>query len=258
MVNIHPTALVDPKAQLGKDVEIGPYSTVKGDVIIGDGTSVGTGAFLDDGTRLGASCQIGHYTLLGIPPQDLKYKNEKTYLEVGENTIIREFTTLHRGTTYHHRTVIGKNCFIMTYVHAAHDCIIGDNVIIANAVNMGGHVEIDSNSSIGGLTAIHQFVKIGAHAFVGGGLRVNKDIPPFIRAMGDPVRYGGTNYVGLERKGFSKEVILEIKRAYKTIYQTPYTVAEAAEHIEKELKNYDEIKTILDFIKRSDRGLLRG
>lgn len=258
MVKIHPTALVDPKAQLGENVEIGPHATVQEDVIIGDGAIIGTGAILDSGTRLGANCQVGHYSILGIAPQDLKYKNEKTYLEIGDNTIVREFSTLHRGTTFHYRTTIGKNCFLMTYVHVAHDCIIADNVIIANAVNMGGHVEIDSHVTIGGLTAIHQFVKIGTQAFVGGGLRVNKDIPPYIRVMGEPIRYGGTNHVGLERKGFSPEIILEIKRAYKLIYQTPYTVAEAAGHIEKELKNCDEIKTILEFIKRSDRGLLRG
>jgi len=258
VVTIHPTALVDPKAQLGEDVQIGPFASVKEDVIIGDHSTIGTGAVLDSGTRLGKNCQVGHYSVLGVPPQDLKFKNEKTYLEVGDGTIIREFTSLHRGTTYHYKSSIGKNCFIMTYVHVAHDCLIGDNVIIANAVNMGGHVEIDSFASIGGLTAIHQFVKIGQHAFVGGGLRVNKDIPPYIKVMGDPIRYGGTNSIGLERKGFSKEVILEIKRAYRIIFQSAYTMAEAAEAIQKEMKPYDEIKTIVDFVKRSDRGLLRG
>lgn len=258
MVNIHPSALVDPKTQLGENVEIGPFTTIKEDVIIGDGCTIGTGALLDSGTRLGNHCQIGHYSVLGVPPQDLKYKNEKTYLEIGDHTIVREFSTLHRGTTYHYRTTIGKSCFIMTYVHVAHDCIIGDNVIIANAVNMGGHVEIDSQVTIGGLTAIHQFVKIGTHAFVGGGLRVNKDVPPYIRVMGEPIRYGGTNYIGLERKGFSTEAILEIKRAYRIIFQSPYTIAEATEHIQKELQGYQEIKTILEFVKRSDRGLLRA
>jgi UDP-N-acetylglucosamine acyltransferase len=258
VVNIHPTAQVDPKAQLGENVEIGPFSTVKEDVIIGDQSSIGTGAVLDSGTRLGKNCQVGHYSVLGVPPQDLKYKNEKTYLEIGEGTIIREFSSLHRGTTYHYKTVIGKNCFIMTYVHVAHDCLIGDNVIIANAVNMGGHVEIDSFASVGGLTAIHQFIKIGQHSFVGGGLRVNKDIPPYIKVMGEPIRYGGTNSIGLERKGFSKEVILEIKRAYRIIFQSEHTMAEASDVIQKELKPFDEIKLIVEFIKRSDRGLLRG
>jgi UDP-N-acetylglucosamine acyltransferase len=258
VVKIHPTSMVDPKAQLGENVEIGPFTTIKEDVTIGDNSVIGTGAFLDSGTHLGKNCQVGHYSLLGLPPQDLKYKNEKTFLEIGDGTIVREFVSLHRGTTYHYKTTIGKNCFIMTYVHVAHDCLIGDNVILANAVNMGGHVEIDSFASVGGLTAIHQFVKIGQHSFVGGGLRINKDIPPFIKVMGDPIRYGGTNSIGLERKGFSKEVTLEIKRAYRIIYQSGHTMAEAAAAIQKELKSFDEIKLILEFIKRSDRGLLRG
>ena len=258
MVDIHPTAIVDSKAQLGENVVIGPYTTIKADVIIGDKVTVGSGAILDSGTRIDRKCQIGHYSVLGIAPQDLKYRNEKTTLEIGEGTIVREFATLHRGTTYHNKSTIGKNCFIMTYVHVAHDCIIGDNVIIANAVNMGGHVEIDANATIGGLTAIHQFTKIGQHAFVGGGLRINKDIPPFIRVMGEPIRYGGTNHIGLERKGFSKEAILEIKRAYKILFQSDLLIAEASEKIKNELQQLPEIKLILEFIQRSDRGLLRG
>jgi len=254
----HPTAIIDPKAQIGENVDIGAFATVNEDVIIGDNVSIGTGAYLDSGTRLASNCKVGHYSVLGVAPQDLKFKNEKTYLEIGENTIIREFTTLHRGTTYHYKSAIGKNCFIMTYVHVAHDCLIGDNVIIANAVNMGGHVEIDSHATIGGLTAIHQFVKIGQHAFVGGGLRIKKDVPPFIRVMGEPARYGGTNYIGLERKGFSKETILEIKRAYRMIFRSSDTVREAAERITKELQPLPEIQQIIDFIHRSDRGILRG
>jgi UDP-N-acetylglucosamine acyltransferase len=249
---------VDPKAELGENVVVGPFSNIHEDVIVGNKVTIGTGCVLDSGTRIADKCQIGHYSILGIAPQDLKYRNEKTFLEIGEGTIVREFSTLHRGTTYHYKSAIGKNCFIMTYVHVAHDCIIGDNVIIANAVNMGGHVEIDANATIGGLTAIHQFTKIGQHAFVGGGLRINKDIPPFIRVMGEPIRYGGTNHVGLERKGFSKEVILEIKRAYKILFQSDILISDAKNQIEKQLHPFPEIKLILEFIERSDRGLLRG
>ena len=255
---IHPTAILDANAQIGKDVEIGPYAVIKDDVIIGDGTVIGTGTFLDSGTRIGKKCRIGHYAVLGNPPQDLKYAGEKTYLEVGDNTTIREFVTLNRGTTYHYKTKIGSNCFIMTYAHVAHDCIIGDNCIIANAVNMGGHVEIESNASIGGGTMIHQFVKIGQQAFVGGGLRVTKDIPPFIRAMGEPVQYGGTNFIGLERKGFSKDTILEIKRAYKIIYHDTATKAEAIKMIREKLQPLAEINAIIEFISKSERGLIRG
>jgi UDP-N-acetylglucosamine acyltransferase len=258
LVDIHPTAIVNPKAELGDNVVIGPFATVNEDVIIGDDATIGTGSILDSGTRIDKKCQIGQYSVLGIAPQDLKYRHEKTFLEIGEGTIVREFSTLHRGTTYHYKTSIGKNCFIMTYVHIAHDCIIGDNVIIANAVNMGGHVEIDANATIGGLTAVHQFTKIGRYTFVGGGLRINKDIPPYIRVMGEPIRYGGTNHIGLERKGFTKEVILEIKRAYKILFDSDVLISEAKEQIEKQLQPFPEIKLILEFIERSDRGLLRG
>ncbi|GAB4372040.1 MAG: acyl-ACP--UDP-N-acetylglucosamine O-acyltransferase [Calditrichia bacterium] len=258
MVKIHPTVILDPAAQLGENVEVDAFTIIKGDVIVGDGTKIGTGSYLDDGTRIGRNCQIGHRVFLGNPPQDLKYAGEKTYLEIGDGTVIREFCTLNRGTTYHYKTVVGKNCFIMTYVHIAHDCIIGDNVIIANAVNLAGHVEIHSHATIGGMTPIHQFVKVGQHAFVGGGLRVSKDVPPFIRAMGEPLRYGGTNFVGLQRKGFSREVILEIKRAYDLIYHSKYTVTEAVQVIAEKLQPFEEIKLICDFIKNSERGIIRG
>ncbi len=258
VVDIHPTAIIHPGAELGENVQIGPYAVIQDDVIIGDNTIIETGVFLDSGTRVGKNCKIAHRAILGSPPQDLKYANEKTYLEIGDNTTIREFATLNRGTTYHYKTVIGSNCLLMAYAHVAHDCIIGDNVIIANAVNMGGHVEIDNHATVGGLTAIHQFVKIGQYAFVGGGLRVNKDVPPYIRAMGEPIRYGGTNFIGLSRKGFDKEIILEIKRAYKLIYQSKYTIKEALVAIEEQLHPYPEIKSIVEFVKRSERGLIRG
>ncbi|GAB4343629.1 MAG: acyl-ACP--UDP-N-acetylglucosamine O-acyltransferase [Calditrichia bacterium] len=258
MVTIHPTAIVDPAAQLGENVEVGAFTTIKADVQIGDNTWIGNGAVLDDGTRIGAGCKIGHYSILGNPPQDLKYKNEKTYLEIGDNTIIREFCTLNRGTDYHYKTAIGSNCFIMTYVHVAHDCLIGDNVILANAVNLAGHVEVHDFVTIGGMTPVHQFVKIGKYAFVGGGLRVNKDVPPYIRAMGEPIRYGGTNFIGLERKGFSRESIREIKKAYDIIYRSDLTVKEALVKIEETLPPTDEIKTIVDFVRKSERGLIRG
>jgi UDP-N-acetylglucosamine acyltransferase len=208
---IHPTALVHPRAELGDGIEIGPYSIIEDDVIIGNNCKIQSHVYIDSGTRLGEGIKISKGAVLGTAPQDLKYKGEKTYLEVGEGTAIREFATLNRGTDYSYKTVVGKNCFLMAYCHIAHDCIIGNNVIISNAVNMAGHVEIDEYVGIGGLTAIHQFVKIGQHCFVGGGLRVQKDIPPYILAMGEPMQYGGVNHVGLSRRGFSLEVLREIK-----------------------------------------------
>ncbi len=258
MSNIHPTAIVHPKAELGNDVVIGAYCLIGDDVIIDDGTIVESHAVIEPGTRLGKRCKVGHHAVLGGDPQDLKFSGEKTTLEIGDETVIREFVTLNRGTEYHHRTVIGKNCFLMAYAHVAHDCILGDHVIIANAVNMGGHVEIGSHAIVGGLAAIHQFVKIGPYAFVGGGTRIRQDIPPYIRVSGEPAHFIGTNHIGLSRKGFSSDTILEIKRAYRIIYRSKYTPKEAIEVIQKELKPLEEINTIIEFIKRSDRGLIRG
>lgn len=258
MTKIHPTAIVDTKAELGDNVEVGPYSIIEDDVMISEGTKIQSHALIAAGTRLGRNVFVGKGAVLGTKPQDLKFKNEKTYLEVGDNTVIREFATLNRGTSYSYKTVVGKNCFLMAYIHIAHDCIIGDNVIISNAVNMAGHVVIEDFCGIGGLTAIHQFVRLGQHCFVGGGLRIPKDVPPYILAMGEPLRYGGTNHVGLSRRGFSEEVLLEIKRAFKLIYRSNLTVSEAVSRIEETLKPLPEIKNIIEFIKKSERGIIRG
>jgi len=253
---IHPTAVVDSKARIGDNVTIGPYCVVREDVVIADDCEIRSHVYLDNGTRLGRGVRVYSGAVLGTEPQDLKYQGEKTYLEVGDHTIIREFVTLNRGTTYHNKTEIGSNCLIMAYAHVAHDCIIGDNVIIANAVNMGGHVVIEEFVGIGGLTAIHQFVRIGAHSYVGGGLRVSKDIPPYILAMGEPLRYGGTNFVGLSRRGFSKEQLRAIKRAYRYIYQSKLPLKEALVKIRDELSNSREVQKILEFLQNSERGII--
>jgi UDP-N-acetylglucosamine acyltransferase len=258
LAKIHSSAIVDPKAELAENVEIGPFSIIENDVMIDEGCRVQSHALIASGTRLGKNIFIGKGAVLGTQPQDLKYKNEKTYLEVGDNTVIREFATLNRGTDYSYKTVIGKNCFLMAYMHIAHDCVIGSSVIISNAVNMAGHVIIEDYAAVGGLTAIHQFVRLGQHCFVGGGLRIPKDIPPYILAMGEPLQYGGTNYVGLSRRGFSEEVLLEIKRAYKLIYRSKFTTSEAVKEIEKKLKPIPEIKNIIEFVKKSERGIIRG
>lgn len=257
MTNIHPTAIVHPSAELGEDVEIGPYSIVGADVILGDRCRIRSHVVIDSGSRLGREVEVFSGAVLGSEPQDLKYAGEKTYLEVGNNTQIREFVTLNRGTTYHYKTVIGSNCLIMAYAHVAHDCIIGNNVILANAVNMGGHVVIEDFVGIGGLTAIHQFVRIGQHSYVGGGLRVAKDVPPFVLAMGEPLRFGGTNYVGLSRKGFSDEQILRIKRAYRYIYRSNLALKEAIEKIEREFAGIKEIEAIVQFLRQCERGIIR-
>ncbi|GAB4171722.1 MAG: acyl-ACP--UDP-N-acetylglucosamine O-acyltransferase [Calditrichia bacterium] len=258
MKDIHPTAIVSPKAELGDNVTIGPFCIVEDDVVLGDGCELQAHVIVKDGARLANNVKVAHGAVLASPPQDLKFKGEKTYLEIGENTVIREFATLNRGTDYHWKTEVGKNCFIMSYVHLAHDCIIGDNVIIANGVQMAGHVEVEDNVGIGGLTAIHQFVKIGRHSFVGGGLKINKDVPPFIRAMGDPVRYGGTNFVGLARKGFTKEDIAAIKQAYKMIYHSKMTIKEAISKLKQMENQLPVVQDIVKFVEKSERGLIKG
>lgn len=258
MAKIHPTAIVDPKAELAENVEIGPFSIIEGDVMIDDGSRIQSHSLIASGTRLGKNIFVGKGAVLGTPPQDLKFKNEKTFLEVGDNTVIREFATLNRGTSYSYKTIVGKNCFLMAYIHIAHDCIIGNNVILSNAVNMAGHVIIEDYVSIGGLSAIHQFVRLGQHCFAGGGLKISKDVPPYVLSMGEPIRYGGTNYVGLSRRGFSEDVILEIKRAYKLIYKSELTVSDAIKEIEEKLKPLPEIKIIVEFVKKSERGIIRG
>lgn len=258
MAKIHPTATVHPGAQLGENVEVGPYAIINEDVIIGENCRIAARAYIDDGARLADNVEVGIGAVLSTAPQDLKYKGEKTYLEVGEGTRIREYATLNRGTDYHFKTVVGRNCYLMAYSHVAHDCILGDNVILSNSVNMAGHVVIESHVGIGGLSAIHQFVRIGQHSFIGGGYRIPKDVPPYILAMGEPLQYGGVNRVGLLRKGFSEELISQIKRAYRFIFRSNLTRREAIAKIRSEFPMSPEIENILQFVEHSERGLIRG
>ena len=257
-MGIHQTAIVDTKAEIGNNVTIGPFSVIEEDVMIGDSCNIKSHVLIASGSRLGNNIFVGKGAVLGTPPQDLKFEGEVTTLEIGDGTVIREFATLNRGTSYHYKTVIGENCFIMAYVHVAHDCFIGNNVIIANAVNMGGHVIIEDYAGIGGMAAIHQFVRIGQHCFISGLSKVRKDVPPYILAVDDPLRYGGTNHVGLSRRGFSKETIMELKRAYRLIYKSGFTVTEALNRIEESPDLLPEIENIINFTKSSERGLIRG
>lgn len=257
MTEIHPTALVDPKAELGSNVKIGPYSIVEGGVTIGDETEIRSHAVIAEGTTIGKKCFVSPGAVIGTKPQDLKFEDEKTFVEIGDYTTIREFATVNRATSYSYYTRVGSHCLLMAYSHIAHDCHLGDHVIIANAVNMAGHVTIDNHVGIGGMTAIHQFVHIGAHSFIGGGLRVTKDVPPYILAMGDPLTYGGLNLVGLKRRGFSSETLGLLKKAYKTLYRSNLTFQEAIQHLSSEYPQTDEIKYLIDFLKRSERGVIR-
>jgi len=256
-VSIHPTAIVHDRAQCGQDVEIGPYSIIGPEVTIGDGVRIANGVVIQKNTRIGRGCRIFTGAVLGTEPQDLKYRGEKTWLEIGENTTIREYATLNLGTAESERTVIGKNALIMTYAHVAHDCVIGDHVILANAVNIAGHVEIHHHTYVGGVVPIHQFCKIGCHVMVGGGFRVTQDICPYMRVAGYPLRVIGVNTIGLERKGTPSETIHILKKAHRLLFRSKLNISQAVEKISSELPLIDEIKDILQFIERSERGLIR-
>ena len=257
MSKIHSTAIVHPGAELADDVEIGPFTVVEDDVIVGQGTVISSNVLLARGTRIGERCRISNGAVLGTDPQDLKFGGEKTTLEIGNDTTIREFATLNRGTTDHWKTVVGSNCLLMAYTHVAHDCTLGNNVILANSVNMAGHVTIEDFVGVGGLTPIHQFVRIGKHSFIGGGLRVPKDVPPFILAVDDPVQYGGLNVIGLKRRGFTESTLENIKKAYRIIYRSKLLRKEALKKVEDEIEPIDEIKDLLNFFRNSERGVIR-
>ena len=256
-MSIHPTAIVHHQAQLGQDVEIGPYSIIGPEVFIGDGVNIANHVVIEKNTRLGPGCRVFTGAVLGTEPQDLKYRGEKTWLEIGENTTIREYATLNLGTAENVRTVIGKNALIMTYAHVAHDCVIGDHVILANAVNIAGHVEIQDHAYVGGVVPIHQFCKIGRHAMVGGGFRVTQDVCPFMRVAGYPLRVIGVNTIGLERKGASTETLQTLRKAHKLLFRSKLNITQAVEKISTELPRTEEVESILGFIEKSDRGLIR-
>lgn len=257
MPEIHPTAIVDSKAELADDVKIGPFTIVQGDVVIESGTEIDAHALIADGARIGKNCKFHHGAVIGSVPQDLKFGGEKTTLEIGDNTIVREYCDLNRGTEHRERTVVGKNCFLMAYTHVAHDCIIGEQVIIANAVQMAGHVTVEDWVIIGGMVPIHQFVTIGQHCFVGGGYRVTQDIPPYILAADEPLTYKGLNVVGLKRRGFSKEAIRALQQLYRLFYRSGLNKSQALEAIRAEVPELPEVQNVIEFIGKSERGLIR-
>jgi UDP-N-acetylglucosamine acyltransferase len=253
---IHRTALVDPTAELGADVAVGPYAIVGPRVTVGEHTQIAAHAVLERNARIGRGVKIGYGTVIGNDPQDLKYKGEETWVEVGDGTIIREYCTINRGTTATGRTGVGRRCFIMTYVHIAHDCVIGDDVILANGIQMAGHVTVEDRAIISGLVPIHQFVRIGTYAFVGGGSRVNQDVPPYTKAVGNPVHLYGLNSVGLQRATFAPEVKLALKRAYRLLFNSDLTVSQGIARARAELPRVPEVEKFLTFIEASQRGVM--
>ncbi len=255
-VLVHPTAVIEAGAQLGREVRIGPHSWIRENVIIGDGTTIGASVVLDGWTTIGSGCTILHSSSVGAPPQDLKFRGEKSYLEIGDRNTIREFVTINRATVPGGKTVIGDGNLLMAYVHVAHECIIGSNTILANAVNIAGHVTIEDYAAIGGVTAIHQFVRIGSHSFVGGGSRIPKDVPPYLLGAGNPMRMTGINTVGLTRRGFSADARRQILRAYKILYRSNKNVSQAVAAIRTELPLIPEISHLIRFIEESERGIV--
>ena len=258
MAKIHPTAIIDPGAKLADDVEVGPYSVIGEHVEIGAGTRIGSHAVLTGHTRIGAHNQIFHFVSLGEAPQDKKYAGEPTRLEIGDHNVIREFCTFNTGTIQQQSvTRIGSHNWIMAYVHIAHDCMIGDHTVFANNASLAGHVEIGDWTILGGFTGIHQFCKVGAHVMTGISSVVFKDIPPFIMAAGQPAAPHGLNSEGLRRRGFSPEALSALKGAYKTLYRDGNTLVEAQQKLEMDAPAHPEIRQLLDFLSRAERGIIR-
>jgi len=253
---VHPSAIVARDAQLGDDVEVGPFAIIGEDCEVADGCIIAARATLERHVRLARNVRIGVGSVIGGDPQDLKFKGETTTVEIGEGSIVREYSTINRGTSQSWKTSVGRNSFIMSYVHLAHDCHIGDGVILANSVQLAGHVTIEDRAIISGLTAVHQFVRIGTYAFIGGASRVAKDIPPYLKAVGNPVKLYGLNSVGLQRHNFDPDVIRELKRAYRLFFRSELNVTQALERAQSELSMTPEVKHFLGFVDASQRGVV--
>jgi UDP-N-acetylglucosamine acyltransferase len=258
MSTIHPTAIIDPTAELHETVSVGPYSIIAGSVTIDSGTQIGSHVFIDQYTRIGKDCQIFPFTSIGTAPQDKKFKGEKTELVIGDENVIREYVTINRGTPDGGGvTRIGNQNLLLAYIHIAHDCHLGNGITMVNVATLGGHVTLEDYSVIGGLAAVHQFVRIGAHAYVGGKTGVSQDIPPFVLASGERAKLFGLNIVGLKRHNFSNEAIQALKKAYQTVIRSHLTIQEAMIRVEKEVPVYPEVQQFLEFVRNSKRGIPR-
>jgi UDP-N-acetylglucosamine acyltransferase len=256
---IHPTAIVDPKAEIAEGVEIGPYSVIEKDVLIGERTKIGPHVVIREGTRIGKQCHIFQFSSIGEAPQAFAYKGEKTYLLIGDQNIIREFVTLHRGTVPGGgKTMIGNNNYFMAYAHVAHDCHIGNQVVMANGATLAGHIQIEDHAIIGGLAAVHQFCQIGTHAFLSGLTGASLDIPPYMLASGSRAKLFGLNLVGLKRHHFSEETLRALKKAYRTIFRSGLTLEKAIKQLsEDNIFRVPEVQHLLQFIQDSKRGICR-
>lgn len=251
-------AHIDPKAKLGEGVTVASFSTIYENVTIGDRTKIHPNVTIYPGTRIGSDCEIFPGAVIGVVPQDLKFAGEDTTVEIGNNTVIRECVTIHRGTKDRLKTSIGDNCLLMTYVHVAHDCQIGNNVILASYVGLSGHVTIDDYAILEGMAAVQQFMYIGAHAFVGGASLVRKDIPPYVKAAKEPVTFAGVNAVGLRRRGYTDEQVREIEDIYRLIYVQNSVISKGIAAVREAMQESPLRKEILNFIESSEKGVIRG
>lgn len=255
---IDPRAVIDPDTKLAEGVSVGPFSIIGPGVEIGAGTVVGPHVVIKGPTRIGCDNQIYQFASVGEDPQDKKYAGEPTRLEIGDRNVIREFTTLHRGTVQDQSvTRIGNDNLLMAYIHVAHDCVLGDHVIMANAASLGGHVQIHDHAILGGFSKVHQFCRVGAHSFSGMGAAISMDLPPYVMVAGHPAKPYGINREGLSRRGFSKQAIQQIKRAYKVLYQSGLRLEEAREAIEAMLESTPELRLMSEFLSHNGRGILR-
>ncbi|TVP42231.1 MAG: acyl-ACP--UDP-N-acetylglucosamine O-acyltransferase [Gemmatimonadales bacterium] len=252
---IHATAIVDPDAELGSGVTVGPHAIIGPRVRVGTGTEIGAGVLVERNTVIGEKCRIHKGAVLGTDPQDLKFQGEESWLRIGDRTQIREYATLNRGTSESGETVVGDDCLLMAYVHVAHDCRLGNRIIISNATQMAGHVTIDDWAIISGLVAVHQFVRIGRHAFIGGLSRVAQDVAPFCRVSGNPPKIYGLNTVGLERRGFPAESRAALKKAYRMLFHSELNLSQALVRVREELEMKGEVGEFIEFIESSDRGV---
>jgi len=253
-----PLAYVHPDAKIAPSVVIEPFVTIDKNVVIGEGTRIGSNVTILEGTRIGKNCVIFPGAVIGAVPQDLKYAGEDSTVEIGDNTTIREYVTINRGTAARMKTTVGNNCLIMAYCHVAHDCAVGNNVIMSNCVQLAGEVVVDDHAIIGGGTLIHQFSRIGTHTMVQGGSKINKDVPPYIKAAREPIAYCGVNSIGLRRREFSNEQIRDIQEIYRYLYQSGLNNSDAIERIEAELPATKERDEIILFVKNSPRGIIKG
>jgi len=255
---ISPRSNVHPDAKIGSNVTIDSFTTIYADVIIGDNTWIGPNVTVFDGARIGANCKIFPGAVISAIPQDLKYAGEKTIVEIGDNCTIREMVTINKGTAALGKTTLGNNCLLMAYVHIAHDCIIGNNVILANSVNLAGHVTIDDWAILEGYVGVSQFMRIGAHSFIAGQTGVRKNVPPFTKAAREPLSFMGVNSVGMKRRGFDTATINLIQDVYRILYTKGFSTRNALDIIEKEVPSNSSKDEIIEFIKSSERGIMRG